>query len=149
MSKIKSPSDADVIRLHSTGSPTTGSSGILPENLIKAIPTSGKPTTGSKGILPDDLLKVKTPSKSGRPKKSDNKKSHKTNDSKKSSSPPAKKDCGIIGKCPFCITNLVCSISNALGLASGSSAGSPALETGNQIPSLEQAATPKTIPLIP
>jgi hypothetical protein len=60
LSKISGQSDADVIKLHS----------------------SGKPTTSSKGILPDDLKSLTTPSKTQRSKKSDNKKPRNTNNDK-------------------------------------------------------------------
>ena len=60
LSKISGQSDADVIKLHS----------------------SGKPTTSSKGILPDDLKSLTTPSKTQRSKKSDNKTPRNTNNDK-------------------------------------------------------------------
>ncbi len=51
-------------------------------NLQKST-TTGKPTTGSKGILLNDLLKsLTTPSKTQRSKKSDNKKPRNTNNDK-------------------------------------------------------------------
>ena len=33
--------------------------------------------------------------------------------------PAQKKDCGVIGTCPFCITDPICSLKNALGLGAG------------------------------
>jgi hypothetical protein len=95
LSKISGQSDADVIKLHS----------------------SGKPTTGSKGILPDDLRSLTTPSKTQRSKKSDNKKPRNTNSDKPAAqAAPKPESCDAIDLGLFKLQNPICSLKNLLGL---------------------------------
>ena len=116
LAKISGLSDADVIKLHSSGKPTTGSKGVLPEDLLKST-TTGKPTTDSKGILPDDLKSLTTPSKTQRSKKSDNKKPRNTNNDKPAASAaPKPENCDAIDLGLFKLQNPICSLKNLLGL---------------------------------
>jgi len=95
LAKISGRSDVDVIKLHS----------------------SGKPTTGSKGILPDDLKSLTTPSKTQRSKKSDNKKPRNTNNDKPvAPAAPKPESCDAIDLGLFKLQNPICSLKNLLGL---------------------------------
>jgi hypothetical protein len=96
LAKISGPPDTDMIKLHS----------------------SGKPTTGSKGILLNDLLKsLTTPSKTRRSKKSDNKKPRNTNNDKPAAqAAPKPESCDAIDLGLFKLQNPICSLKNLLGL---------------------------------
>jgi hypothetical protein len=54
-----------------------------------------------------------------RQKESDNNPAKKLNPPKTPKPAETKKDCGVIGTCPFCITDPICSLKNALGLGAG------------------------------
>jgi hypothetical protein len=96
LAKISGLPDTDMIKLHS----------------------SGKPTTGSKGILLNDLLKsLTTPSKTQRSKKSDNKKPRNTNNDKPAApAAPKPESCDAIDLGLFKLQNHICSLENLLGL---------------------------------
>jgi hypothetical protein len=99
LAKISGSPDTDMIKLHS----------------------SGKLTTGSKGILLNDLLKsLTTPSKTQRSKKSDNKKPRNTNNDKPAApAAPKPESCDAIDLGLFKLQNPICSLKNLLGLRPG------------------------------
>jgi hypothetical protein len=113
-------------------------------NLQKST-TIGKPTTGSKGILPDDLSKsLTTPSKTQRSKKSDNKKPRNTNNDKPAApAAPKPESCDAIDLGLFKLQNPICSLKNLLGLRPAGT-----MEDAASVPKPEISTDGLKIPII-